>query len=78
MAAQRKFKLRADKYHYRAEASGQSQLEVDEIRGIENYCLQLWGQAAHERDELEEQLGQMTCHRDAALELAEERHQAWI
>ena len=39
MAAQRKFKLRARKYRHRAEACGQAQLEVDEIRGIANYRL---------------------------------------
>ena len=40
MAAQRKFRLRARKYCHRAEACGQAQLEVDEIWGIANYCLQ--------------------------------------
>ena len=39
MAAQRKFRLRAHKYRYRAEACGQAQLEVDEIWGIANYRL---------------------------------------
>jgi hypothetical protein len=55
MAAQRKFRLHARKYSCRAEARGQAQLEVDEIQGIANYRLQQWGQAARERDELEEQ-----------------------
>jgi hypothetical protein len=54
MAAQRKFRLRARKYHRRVEASGQAQLEVDEIWGIANYRLQQWGQATRERDKLEE------------------------
>jgi hypothetical protein len=40
MAAQHKFRLRAHKYHRRAEVSGQAQLEVDEIQGIANYRLQ--------------------------------------
>jgi hypothetical protein len=31
-----------------------------------------------ERDELHQELGQVTQHRDAALELAEERRQARI
>ena len=92
MVAQRKFRLRAHKYRRRAEACGQAQLEVEEIRGIANYCLQQWGQAARERDELHNQLMNLTIERDeavqeldyvtrhidAALELAEERRQAWI
>ena len=90
MAAQHKFRLRAHKYHRRAEACGRAQLEVDEIRGIANYHLQQWGQTTRERDELHNQLMNLTIerdeevqeldrvthHRDAALELAEERHQA--
>jgi hypothetical protein len=43
MIAQHKFRLCAHKYHHRAEASGQAQLEVDEIWGIANYRLQQWG-----------------------------------
>ena len=43
MAAQHKFRLRARKCRRRAEACGQAQLEVDEIRGIANYHLQQWG-----------------------------------
>ena len=92
MAAQRKFRLRARKYRHRAEACGQAQLEVDEIWGIANYRLQQWGQAARERDELHNQLMNLTIERDeavqeldyvthrrdAALELAEERRQARI
>ena len=39
MAAQRKFRVHARKYHHRAEACGQAQLEVDEIWGIANYRL---------------------------------------
>ena len=39
MAAQRKFRLRANKYHRRVEACGQAQLELDEIWGIANYRL---------------------------------------
>jgi hypothetical protein len=54
MVAQRKFRLRAQKYRRRVVARGQAQLEVDEIQSIANYRLQQWGQAAHERDELEE------------------------
>ena len=87
MAAQHKFRLRARKYCRRAEACGQAQLEVDEIQGIANYRLQQWGQAARERDELHNQLMNLTIerdeaaqeldrvthHRDEALELAEER-----
>jgi hypothetical protein len=51
---------------------------LDEIQGITNYRLQQWGQAAYERDELEEQLEQVTFHRDVAVELVEERCQGWI
>ena len=40
MVAQHKFRLCARKYRHRAEACGQAQLEVDEIRGIANYHLQ--------------------------------------
>ena len=57
--------------------------------GIANYRLQQWGQATHKRDELHNQLMNLTIerdeavheldrvtrHRDAALELAEERRQ---
>jgi len=89
MAAQHKFRLCARKYRCRAEACGRAQLEVDEIRGIVNYRLQQWGQTARERDELHNQLMNLTIerdevvheldrvthHRDVALELAEERHQ---
>ena len=39
IAAQRKFRLCARKYRHKAEACGQAQPEVDEIRGIANYCL---------------------------------------
>ena len=35
MAAQHKFRLRAHKYHRRAEACGQAQLEVEEIRALQ-------------------------------------------
>jgi hypothetical protein len=78
MVAQHKFMLCAHKYRHRAKECGQAQLEVDDIRGITNYRLQQWGQAARERDELEEQLEQVTRHRDVAVELVEERHQGWI
>jgi hypothetical protein len=54
MAAQCKFELCGRKYHHRAEACRQAQLEVDEIWGIANYRLQQWGQASRERDKLEE------------------------
>jgi hypothetical protein len=61
--------------------------EFEESRGIANYRLQQWGQVARERDELHDQLMNLTIerdevvqeldrvtrHRDAALELAEER-----
>ena len=67
MAAQRKFRLRARKYRHREEACGQSQLEVDEIWGIANYRLQQWGQAAHERDELHNQLMNLTIERDEVV-----------
>ena len=57
-----------------------------------NYRLQQWGQTAHERDKLHDQLMNLTIerdeaaqeldrvtrHRDVALELAEERCQGWI
>ena len=89
MAAQHKFRLRARKYRRRADACGRAQQEVDEIRGLANYRLQQWGQTMRERDELHNQLMNLTIerdeaaqeldrvtrHRDAALELAEERHQ---
>ena len=52
MAAQHKFRLRAHKYRRRVDACGRAQQEVDEIRGIANYCLQQWGQTACERDKL--------------------------
>ena len=39
MAAQYKFKLRARKYHRRADACGRAQQEVEEICGIANYLL---------------------------------------
>ena len=92
MAAQHKFRLRARKYRRRADACGRAQQEVEEIRGIANYCLQQWGQTACERDELHNQLMNLTIerdeaaqeldrvtrHRDAALELAEERRRGWI
>jgi hypothetical protein len=78
MAARHKFRLRAHKYCHREKACGQAQLQVDDIRGITNYRLQQWGQAARERDELEEQLEQVARHRDVAVELVEERHQGWI
>ena len=92
MAAQHKFRLRALKYRRRADACGRAQQEVEEIRGITNYHLQQWGQTACERDELHNQLMNLTIvrdeaaqeldrvtrHRDAALELAEERRQGWI
>ena len=92
MEAQHKFRLRARKYHHKANACGRAQQEVDEIRGIANYRLQQWGQTARERDELHNQLMNLTIesdeaaqeldrvtrHRDAALELAEERRQGWI
>ena len=67
MVAHRKFRLRARKYHHRAEACGQAQLEVDEIRGIANYRLQQWGQAARERDELHNQLMNLTIERDEVV-----------
>ena len=81
--------MRARKCRRRAEACGQAQLEVDEIQGITNYRLQQWGQVARERDELHNQLMNLTIerdeavqeldrvtrHRDVALELAEERCQ---
>ena len=87
MEAQHRFRLRARKYHRRADACGRDQQEVEEIRGIANYRLQQWGQTACERDELHNQLMNLTIkrdeaaqeldrvtrHRDAALELAEER-----
>ena len=92
MAAQHKFRLRACKYRHRVDACGRAQQEVEEIRGIANYHLQQWGQTARERDELHNQLMNLTIerdeaaqeldrvtrHRDAALELAEERRQGWI
>jgi hypothetical protein len=43
MAAQCKFRLCARKYCHRTKARGQAQMEVDEIQGIANYCLQQWG-----------------------------------
>jgi hypothetical protein len=66
--------------------------EFKESRGIANYRLQQWGQVAHERDELHDQLMNLTIdrdeavqeldrvtrHRDATLESAEERRQARI
>jgi hypothetical protein len=66
--------------------------EFKESRGIANYRLQQWGQVAREIDELHDQLMNLTIerneavqeldhvtrHRDAALELAEERCQAQI
>ena len=67
MVAQHKFRLRARKYHRREEACGQAQLEVDEIRGIANYRLQQWGQAARERDELHNQLMNLSIERDEAV-----------
>jgi hypothetical protein len=62
--------------------------EFEESKGIANYHLQQWGQVAHERDELHDQLMNLTIerdeavqdldhvthHRDATLELVEERH----
>ena len=92
MAAQHKFRLRARKYRRRVDACGRAQQEVDEIHGIANYRLQQWGQTARERGELHNQLMNLTIerdeaaqeldrvthHRDAALELVEERHQGWI
>jgi len=67
MTAQHKFRLRACKYRRRAEACGHAQLEVDEIQGIANYRLQQWGQAACERDELHNQLMNLTIERDEAV-----------
>jgi hypothetical protein len=66
--------------------------EFEESKGIANYRLHQWGQVAHDRDELHDQLmnltmerdeavqelGCVTRHRDVALELAEERRQARI
>ena len=46
MVAQHKFRLRARKYHRRANACGGAQQEVEEIRGIANYRLQQWGQTS--------------------------------
>ena len=63
MAAQHKFRLRAHKYRRRADACGRAQREVDEIRGIANYRLQQWGQTARERDELHNQLMNLTIER---------------
>ena len=92
MAAQHKFWLHAHQYCHRVDACGRAQQEVEEIRGIANYRLQQWGQTARERDELHNQLMNLTIdrdeaaqeldhvthHRDAALELAEERCRGWI
>ena len=92
MEAQHKFRLRAYNYRRRADACGRAQQEVEEIHGIANYRLQQWGQTARERDELHNQLmnltieideaaqelDHVTCHRDAALELAKERCRGWI
>ena len=92
MEAQHKFRLRACKYRRKENACGRAQQEVDEIRGIANYRLQQWGQTARVRDELHNQLMNLTIerdeapqeldrvtrHRDAALELAEERRRGWI
>ena len=81
IAAQRKFRLRAHKYRRRAEACGQAQLEVDEIWGIANYRLQQWGQAARERDELHNQLMNLTIERDEAVQeldrVTHHREQPW-
>ena len=65
-----------------------SQHEVEEIHGIPNYRLQQCGQTARERDELHNQLMNLTIesdeaaqeldrvthHRDASLELEEEEY----
>ena len=66
MVAQHKFRLRAHKYRLRVDACGRAQQEVDEIRGIANYRLQQWGQIACERDELHNQLMNLTIERDEA------------
>jgi hypothetical protein len=72
MVAQHKFRLRACKYHRRANACGRAQQEVDEIHGIANYRLQQWGQTARERDELHNQLMNLTIEREMR------RHKSWI
>jgi hypothetical protein len=62
--------------------------EFEESKGIDNYRLQQWEQVAHERDELHDQLMNLTIerdeavqeldrvthHTDATLQLVEERH----
>ena len=63
MAAQHKFRLRACKYRRRADACGRAQQEVEEIWGIANYHLQQWGQTTRERDELHNQLKNLTIER---------------
>jgi hypothetical protein len=41
--------------------------EFEESRGIANYRLQQWGQVARERDELYDQLMNLTIERDEAV-----------
>jgi transposase len=64
LAAQCKTRKRA---HKLAKELAVVRQEFEESRGIVNYRLQQWGQVAHERDELHDQLMNLTIDRDEAV-----------